>query len=187
MLILSMATRLWHNRPRRFARDQRGVSAVEFALVAPIMIGLYFGCVEISDAVSADRKVSLTAAALANLSAQVTTISTSDMTNILNASGSIIAPYSTSNLKMTISCISIDSSKKATVKWSVTSGGTVNSGTMTLPSALAVASTQIILAEASYTYAPTVGYNITGTLNLSDKMYMAPRQTAPAYNGTACT
>ena len=56
------------------ARDKRGVSAVEFALLAPFMIALYLGCVEISDAVSADRKVSLTSAALANLAAQVTSI-----------------------------------------------------------------------------------------------------------------
>ena len=45
----------------RLARDRRGVSAVEFALVAPLMIGLYLGCVEISDGVAADRKVTLTA------------------------------------------------------------------------------------------------------------------------------
>ena len=83
-------------RRSRFVRDRRGVSAVEFALVAPIMICLYFGCVEVSDAVAGDRKVSLTAAALAILSAQVTTISTSDMTNILNASSCIIQPYDAS-------------------------------------------------------------------------------------------
>ena len=46
----------------RFARDQRGVSAVEFALVAPLMITLYLGCVEISQGVGVDRKVTLTAA-----------------------------------------------------------------------------------------------------------------------------
>ena len=57
---------------RRFGRDRRGVSAVEFAFIAPVMIGLYLGCVEISDGVGADRKVSLTAAALANLTAQAT-------------------------------------------------------------------------------------------------------------------
>ena len=81
----------------RFARDRRGVSAVEFALVAPLLVALYLGCVEISDGVSADRKVTLTAAALANLSAQVTTITTADMTNILDASSAIIAPYSPNN------------------------------------------------------------------------------------------
>src|SRR5476651_2814009 len=86
----------------RFARDQRGVSAVEFALLAPVMIGLYLGCVEISQGVAADRKVSMTAAALANLTAQVTTISSTDMTNILDASSAIIVPYSASLLKMTL-------------------------------------------------------------------------------------
>jgi Flp pilus assembly protein TadG len=172
---------------RRFARDQRGVSAVEFALLAPVMIGLYLGCVEISEGVSADRKVSLTAAALANLAAQTTTISSSDMTNILDASSSVIAPYAVGKLKITVTCISINSSKVATVKWSVTRNGSINSGTITIPSALAVASTQLILAEASYAYTPTFGYRITGTMNLSDKMYMSPRITAPTYGTTACT
>jgi Flp pilus assembly protein TadG len=172
---------------RRFSRDRRGVSAVEFALVAPIMIGLYFGVVEVSEGVSADRKVSLTTATLANLSAQVATISSSDMTNILDASSAVIAPYDKSKLKITISCISIDSQKRATVKWSVTRNGAANSGSMTLPTALAVASTQLILAEASYAYTPTVGSNITGTISLSDKMYMSPRITAPTYGTTACT
>jgi hypothetical protein len=109
------------------------------------------------------------------------------MTNILDASSAVIAPYDKSKLKVTISCISINASKVATVKWSVTRNGTVNSGTVTLPTALAVASTQVILAEASYTYTPIVGYNITGAINLSDKMYMSPRITAPVYNSIACT
>jgi len=171
----------------RFARDRRGVSAVEFALIAPVMIALYFGSVEVSDAVSVDRKVSLTAAALANLSSQVTTISASEMTNILDASSAIIAPYDASKLKMTVTCIAIDANRNARVKWSVTRNGSSNSGTATLPSALLVANTQILLAEAGYAYQPTVGYTITGTLNLSDKMYMTPRQTAPSYGNATCT
>ena len=172
---------------RGFGSDERGVSAVEFALIAPMMIGLYLGCVEVSDGVSADRKVSLTAAALANLTAQVATISTADMTNIFDASSAIIAPYSASKLKVTVTCIAIDANNVARVKWSQTRNGTAKSGTITIPTALAVASTQLILAEASYDYTPTVGYNITGTLTLSDKMYMSPRITAPVYNSTACT
>ncbi|HEY5379254.1 MAG TPA: TadE/TadG family type IV pilus assembly protein [Pseudolabrys sp.] len=175
------------NIMRRFARDKRGVSAVEFALLAPMMIGLYLGCVEISDGVGADRKVSLTAAALANLTAQVSTISSSDMTNILDASSAIIAPYAASKLKITVTCIAIDANKKATAKWSVTRNGSAKSGSVTIPAALAVANTQLILAEAAYAYTPTVGYNITGTLNLSDQMYMSPRITAPTYGTTTCT
>lgn len=54
-------------RLRHFGRDKRGASAIEFALLAPLMIGLYIGCVEISEGIAAYRKVTLTAGALANL------------------------------------------------------------------------------------------------------------------------
>ena len=174
-------------RFRRFARDRRGVSAVEFAFMAPLLITLYLGCVEISDGVSADRKVSLTAAAIANLSAQVTTISSGDMTNILDASSAIIAPYSDSNLTIVVSCLSIDANKIATVKWSATRNGTARAtgSTYTFDSsamALDVANTQLLLAEVTYAYTPIVGYTITGTLNLSDDMFMSPRISPPTYN-----
>ncbi len=165
---------------RRLARDRRGVSAVEFALLAPMMIGLYLGCVEISDGVSADRKVSLTAATLANLTAQVATISNSDMTNILTASSAIIAPYSASNLKITVSCLNIDSTGKVTVEWSDTKNGTARAtnSVVTIPAALAVPNSHLIFSEVSYAYTPTVGYTITGTLSLSDQMFMTPRLSA---------
>jgi Flp pilus assembly protein TadG len=172
-----------------FVRDKRGVSAVEFALLAPLMIGLYLGSVEISEGISVDRKVTLVAGAIANLAAQGQTIATADMTNILDAGATILAPYSTTTLKITVSCISIDANQIAKVKWSATRNGTARSAgsAITLPSGLSVKSTQLVYSEVSYTYRPTIGYVITGTLPLSDTMYMSPRISAPVYNSTACT
>jgi hypothetical protein len=37
--------------------------------------------------------------------------------------------------------------------------------------------TSIIFSEVSYGYKPTIGYIISGTLTLSDAMYMSPRQS----------
>lgn len=173
--------------PFRLARDERGVSAVEFALIAPLLVSLYLGCVEISDGVSAQRKVTLIASTLSNITAQSKSLSTSDLSNILDASTAIIYPYSSSTLKMTVSCIAIDANKNATVKWSVTRNGTALSGSVTLPTALQVANTQLVYAQVTYGYKPTIGYTITGTLNLSESMYMMPRISAPTYNSTACT
>lgn len=176
-------------RLRKFARDKRGVSAVEFAVLSPVMIGMYLGGVEISDGIGIDRKVTMTAGAMANLAAQVATISSSDMTDILRASSAIMSPYPTGPLKITISCLNIDGNQTAKVKWSETSGGAKRStgSTVALPAALAVANTQLLLSEVSYGYRPIVGYVITGTLTLSENMYMSPRISAPTYGTTACT
>jgi Flp pilus assembly protein TadG len=159
------------------ARDQRGVTAVEFAMLLPLMLTLYLGSVEISQGVAIDRKVTLTARTIADLASQSTTLSTADMSNILGAASSVIAPYDASQLKVTVSQIKIDSNGNATIAWSNTQGGTahgVGSG-VTLPAALNIANTWLIWGEASYTYRPTIGYVVTGTLNLSDQIYMRPR------------
>jgi Flp pilus assembly protein TadG len=172
----------------RFAGDRGGVSAVEFALLLPVMIALYLGTAEISTGISIDRKVTLTAGTVANLTAQSTTLVTADVTNILNASTAILAPYSTNSATATVSCLAIDAAGTVTVAWSATKGGVARAAgsAVVIPAALAVPSTQLILSEVSYPYKPAVGYAITGTLTLSDKMYSSPRIAAPTYNGTAC-
>lgn len=171
-----------HARLVALAGDPSGVSAVEFAMILPLMVTMYFGTVEVSQGVSVDRKVSLTARTVADLASQMTSLSGSSTANsptdILNASSGILYPFLTSNVKATVSCINISSSNVATVAWSYTLNGTARTkgSTISIPTALNVASSALTYAEVSYSYKPLVGYVITGTLTLSDTMYMRVRQ-----------
>jgi Flp pilus assembly protein TadG len=163
---------------RRFATDQRGVSAVEFAILLPLMLTMYLGGVEISQAVSADRKTTLVAHTIGDLVAQASNVASADVTNVLNAGAAVAYPFSSSNLRLTVTSVCIDSTGTiATVAWSRTLNGTARTGTVTssIPSALRVANTSLIWGEASYSYRPTIGWTITGTLNLSDKFFLRPR------------
>ena len=163
---------------RRFAADQRGVSAVEFAILLPLMLTLYLGGVEVSQAVSADRKTTLVAHTVGDLTAQALNVTTADMTNVLNASSAVAYPFAAANLTVTVSSVCINSTGTvATIAWSKTLRGTVRSGTVTslIPSALMVASTSLVWGEAKYAYRPTIGWTITGTLNLGDKFFLRPR------------
>ena len=63
-----------------FLADRRGLSAVEFALLLPLMLTLYLGGVEVSNAVAADRKVAIVARTVADLASRMKTISNADMT-----------------------------------------------------------------------------------------------------------
>src|SRR6476619_7638323 len=94
-----------HQRLVRFGKDRRGVSAVEFAMLLPLMLTLYLGTVEISQGVAIDRKVTLTTRTIADLTSQVLTISTTDMTNIMNATTAVLAPFDVSKLKVTVSLV----------------------------------------------------------------------------------
>jgi len=158
-------------------RDQRGVSAVEFALLLPLMLTLYLGVVEVSQGIGADRKVTLTARTISDLVSQVSSINNSGMTNSLNAAAAVMAPYASSNLKVVVTSVKIDANSNATVDWSDTLNGTARSkgSTVSLPSALLVANTSLIWSEVQYSYTPTIGYVVSGTLTLKDQIYMRPR------------
>src|SRR4030081_1719445 len=136
---------------RGFACVEHAVWAIEFALLLPLMITLYLGGVEVSQAVSADRKTTLVAHTVGDLTAQASNVTTADMTNVLNASTAVAYPSAAANLTVTVSSVCINSTGTvATIAWSKTLHGTVRSGTVTslIPSALMVASTSLVWGEA---------------------------------------
>ena len=158
-------------------RDQRGVSAVEFAMLLPLMITLYLGAVEISQGVAIHRKVTLTARTVADLASQVTSINNANMTNMLNAAASVVSPFPVNQLKVTVSAVDIGADGVAKVAWSDTLNGTPRGvdTVVPLPAALKIPNSQVIWSEVRYNYEPAIGYVVTGALNLFDQIYMRPR------------
>ena len=165
------------NRLRRLVGDRSGVSAVEFALLLPLMLALYFGTVEIGDALTIDRKVTHVTSSLADLVTQSRTISDADMGNILDATASIMTPYDDNLLRIKVSGVSIDADGVATVQWSDARNDTayaVNT-VITLPQQVNQPNTFIVTAEVHYTYTPTIGYLITGAFDMEDHFFLRPR------------
>lgn len=162
---------------RRLWTDRGGVSAIEFSFIFPLLIMLCLGCVAAVNGVILQRKVSQIAGTMANLVTQNVSISSSTMSTYFGASTLIAAPYSSTPLTIVVSCISIDSSGSATVSWSTNLNGSARSvgSSVTLPTAINVASTSLIMSEVTYLYTPTVGTNIIGSVTLSKTMYMSPR------------
>jgi Flp pilus assembly protein TadG len=173
----SMLARLVTQRLVEFAKDKRGMSAVEFAMLLPLMLTLYLGGVEVSQGISIDRKVTLTARTVADLVAQVSSIDTAGVNAALGAATAVMAPYPDSNAKVTVSVVDIDANGNAKIKWSSSKNGTARAigSSVTLPSALNVPSTSLVWGETTYTYQPSIGYVVTGSMNLSDQIFMRPR------------
>lgn len=178
--IAKMWLRLRRAAPDLLA-DRRGLAAVEFAFILPVMMVMLFGTVEFSSAIAIDRKVTLMARTLSDLTSQATTVASSDLTNFFAASTGIMSPYPTTAstiLNSTITQIYVDSTLVAKVKWSQGSVPLTVGNTVTIPSTLAVADTYLIYSQVSYNYVPTVGYVLAKTgITMSDSSFTRPRQS----------
>src|SRR5262245_26617205 len=102
------------NFAARWRQDKKGIAAVEFAFVVPIMMVMFIGAVEMSQAITVDRRVTQVASSTADLVARKeTSISNTEITDILRVGGFIMAPYDQSPLQVVIRNVS-SSSKDAT-------------------------------------------------------------------------
>jgi Flp pilus assembly protein TadG len=164
---------------RRLIADRRGSSVVEFAILLPLMLVMYFGSIQITDAISADRQVTMVASTVAEITSQYTQVSATDVSNILSAASAVLAPFPVANASVTLSSVTIDNNGNATVAWSSSLNGTQRSGTVTnlIPAGLLVPNTSVIWGEASYNYRPAIGWVITGTLQMYDQIFLRPRQS----------
>lgn len=165
---------------RRFRKDRRGIAAVEFAILLPVMLTLYFGVVEVAQALMVNRKVTGLTKTLADLAAQSGSLSSGDLNNIFEAAQTVMMPYTSVAPGMQIVSVVIDSNRVARVCWSAERNAVPvplgRGANVTIPDDMRIASTSVIMAKANYEFEPTIGYLLTGRIRLGDRpIYSRPR------------
>jgi Flp pilus assembly protein TadG len=172
----------------RLPRDDRGSAAVEFAVIVPLMLVMFFGMIEITSAVAVNRKISMVTQQLADLASRYTTVNDTDMTNFGIISDAMLTPYPSAPLQATITEVYIDpATGVARAQWSKGDAPRGTGSTVPVPLNLIakdtsnniIANQYLIFTEASYLYKPAVGYvmGVAG-VTLSDKTYMRPRMAS---------
>jgi Flp pilus assembly protein TadG len=168
-------------RSRRFGVAEKGIAATEFALILPFMMVLYMGSVELSQAVSVDRKVAVVAGALGDLVARVKdNLAVSTLNDYFAASQSIMRPYDATNLKQAITLVYVNTDGTTSVTWSYGyNGGAAHSvgATYSLPTEITdlVSDGYVVVAEAQYQYQPLMGYFFEDPFNMYKEFFYLPR------------
>jgi Flp pilus assembly protein TadG len=187
-------------RSRRFfgrlARSTRALGAVEFALTAPFLILMYVGSYQLMDAISAYRKVTITARSLADLATQYDTTNQDQMQATLDAARQVMTPYSTVGSSLAIAQIAIDHNGNASLVWVCVNGSTpvcsTTSPTLKLsdiiiPSDLKNPDTYLIYSRIIFHYNPGVAGSLIGPLSFSDDIFMNPRRSPSVCLNTSTT
>lgn len=147
-----------------FRKESEGVAAVEFAFLAPLMLLMYLGTLEVSNAISANRKLSRSAYTVGDLITQFTSsnscMTKSQMNNIVDIADKIMYPY-THTMEITITGISVVGGVNK-VTWSEGYNGGVthakNSNYADLPPEISNSDGFIVAAKIKMNYSPFFGF-----------------------------
>jgi Flp pilus assembly protein TadG len=175
----------------RFAAACEGMVAVEFALIAPVMITTFFAVSELSDGLEAGTKVTQVASTAADLVGQEKTICDAEMNDVFAALNALMFPYATNNMGIRISSLIDGGNGVVKVAWSDAQNmapRTVNSA-VTVPAGLIVSNSggSAIFAEVGYTYTSTFGIWLHGAQPVADQFYEHPRKVLQVARTSACT
>jgi Flp pilus assembly protein TadG len=186
--IMKMHALLTGGPIRRLLGDKRGVAAIEFAFVVPILLVCYMGAIEIGFGISANKKVGRAAAIIGDLVAQEDqTTTVGEIRGAMRAGSLIREPYNRTPLTITVTAIQIstDSAPVARVVWSqrlvgdnTFSAPFAADSVVALPQTLMVPGAFIIRTSAEMQYQPAVVWTLKdkgGALDMSETYYHRPR------------
>lgn len=171
---------------KRFIRDLGGAAAVEFALIAPIMLLMYFGMAELTQGLLANRRASHVTAAVGDLVAQYAVLTEDQIADIFQISTALMAPMPAGDLTIRVTSIAIDEDEVATVEWSRAEGSSAtltalsDNATLTdIPEDLVVAGEALVRADTEYVYKSAAKEVLPNDITFKHTTYLKPRSNTP--------
>ncbi len=171
----------WH----AFDKDERGAILFEAAIVIPILVMIFVGMVEFSQAFTARRRAGAVASTTADLVAQAQSVTTADLNDIVSVSNSLMAPYPVAPLSLTITSVGLDANNQSIALWScswsavgATPACVANNAPYALPAGLvSQQGNSVIVSDVTYLFTPPVGRFLLGGVTFNPKAYFKPRLT----------
>jgi Flp pilus assembly protein TadG len=177
----------------RLIPDRRGVAAVEFALIAPLLLSMYFVTVEVALGIEANRKVGRVASMVADLITQNSEVTPAQLDAIMKIGESIMQPYSRSAPTIVVTAIEITDSE-VKVDWSGKLGDSVDCENAavdtltTVPPTLNKPGTFLIRVDSCLKYKPLITWSddakpalglmaALDELEMKETYYLRPRMS----------
>ena len=183
-----MPNRRLRRRMHSFLRERSGIAATEFALIVPIMIAMYFGLIELTQALGHDRKTVLLARTLADITSQQLGITNADMNTIFMAATATLAPYPADKIAMRVTSFLIDGKGNAFVDWSDVKNinastpyaayGRCRASNDLVDNAIRTKNSWLVVSEVTINHVPTFGNVVTPSgIEMTENLPMRPRVT----------
>lgn len=168
---------------RAFWRDRKGTGAIEFAILAPLLIMTYVSSFEISLGFSVSRKVARASASVSDILTQQTSVDKATLDGMNDVVKSIMTPYALTNYSLKMTGIKVLAAGSGVVTWSrdQAKGTPYKPGDIvTVPTDISTTNTFIVRSELVVPhelllFTMGLGANNASTINLSNTYYYRQR------------
>jgi len=165
-------------------KDQQGVAAIEFALIAPLLIGMYFGMAEISMLITADRQVAHATSVTGDLATQLSTLDNAEISDIMTATMAVLDVPNNKVSGLTIELNSYEMASDGTITRigyarlgpAISSGGPATFDPSGLNNQIFNAQSGVVVARINYQYSPTT-YKFIDNMMMDETFIMKPRKS----------
>lgn len=163
--------------PARFLKASGGGAAVEFALIAPVLIIIYWGLTDLSLGMMASRKTAHLAATMGDLVAQSESLTEANMTDIFEIGSSIMEPFPTgTKLKMRIGSVTRNKTTNVIAQdWARNKNWNDTVDMTGITTDQLPAGESLIVTEVTYDFKPPAGEFLPTTVTFKNKFYHHPR------------
>lgn len=161
----------------RLIENCRGTAAMEFALVVPLLLSLWIGTIELSNAHIVGRKAAVASQAAADLVAQREFVTADDLADVIAAVNAILVPYPIGDIGYDIASIETDLDGNLSVGWRITQGS-LQAGGGGIPAEaqnLVTINDSVIVANVAYLHRPALDL-VFGNITLNEAAYARPRR-----------
>ena len=172
------------SRTRPLLRDRRGTAAVEFALLAPVLIALVIGGTDVSSAVLASLQVTNAAADVSELVAAQNSVDASAIANFCQAAQLDMTPLAAAPLQVGIASVTQGAGGPA-VDWQSGCGGasSVANATSLASGLIPRTGDSVIIVHATYQLTLPAPLILPSTITLTQtSMYRPRNNTTVTFN-----
>ncbi len=166
-----------------FLQSCAGLAALEFALFAPMMVVLFFGIVEGSNAFAVSRRVSLAVNTLADLASQEAQLDAAQISDLFEGVEQIIQQGSITAEVRLVSVIIDPDTDEIVVHWSRDNSGSEpyapgSEYTGLADPSLLDSSTSLVVGEVEYTYSSALTKRLIAPIDFNKMATRWPRRSA---------
>lgn len=169
----------------RFRRCRHGVIAVEFALLLPLMLVMLLGSFTAANLARASMKMWNVAQSMADLVAQQTTVTTTQIADFCTGATITLAPVK-GTMQASIASVTMSAAGVRAVDWQDTTcgGGSTIANALTLGAAYTPsAQDSVIVVRVTYSYVLPASYVLPQSFTFTRTTYSRPRSGTQVSHG----